>query len=207
MKTIKHQGDLSAKVALSELANKENVYALGAVEGLKGEILILNSKPYVSAVHNDHLVINQSFNKKASLLVYAQVTEWEEIPIPEEFTSFTQLEHFILKAAKESGIEIEKPFPFLIQGKAKMVKWHVINWKDGNKEHSKESHLKSGIQGTLINEKVEIVGFYSNKHHGIFTHHSQNMHLHVKARNDEIVGHLDELELQDKMILKVPKIH
>ena len=38
-----HHGDLSSKIDLMELENLENLYALGAVEQLKGEILIMNS--------------------------------------------------------------------------------------------------------------------------------------------------------------------
>ena len=38
LKNIMHKGDLSANISLSELADIDHLYALGAVENLKGEI-------------------------------------------------------------------------------------------------------------------------------------------------------------------------
>ena len=46
--TMMMEGDISATMALDSLALKPHLYALGAVEKLKGEIQILNGRPYVS---------------------------------------------------------------------------------------------------------------------------------------------------------------
>ena len=83
--------------------------------------------------------------------------------------------------------------------------WHVINWKDGDTEHSHEKHITSGLNGTIKNQEATLLGFYSNSHHAIFTHHTTNMHIHMKLNNSEIAGHVDELILGQNMILKLPK--
>ena len=49
-----------------------------------------------------------------------------------------------------------------------------------------------------------MLGFYSDSHHAIFTHHTTNMHMHVKTDNNEIAGHVDALVLGEGMILKLP---
>ena len=81
--------------------------------------------------------------------------------------------------ADKNGVNLNKPFPFLISGTAKSFDWHVINWKDGDTIHSHEKHINSGLNGTKRNSSVSLLGFYSGSHHTIFTHHSTNMHIHV----------------------------
>ena len=51
-----------------------------------------------------------------------------------------------------------------------------------------------------------MVGFYSDAHHGIFTHHSTNMHIHMKTGDHKVAGHVDDLTLGPKMILKLPDL-
>ena len=109
-------GNLKATVSLDSLSKKKNFYALGAVENLKGEIQIFNSKPTNSFVLDSSLRIDESFNLKAALLVYAEVEEWKSYSI-EKVTNKKDLESAIFKMAKTNGIDTEKPFPFLLEGK------------------------------------------------------------------------------------------
>ena len=201
---IMHKGDISAKADLLELKDSKHLYALGAVENLKGEVLILDSKPYISSVKEEKLSIDHSFSHKATLLVYATVSSWETFDISDNVSSYEELEKLIEQTAKEYGVNIDEPFPFLIKGKIKSFDWHVINWKDGDTEHSHQKHIESGLNGTLTEKEVEVLGFYSNKHHAIFTHHTTNMHLHIKTADDQISGHLDGLTLGKHMILSLP---
>lgn len=219
LKNLMHKGDLSSKVALSDLVNVENLYALGAVENLKGEVLILDSKPMVSSVEyareevvildtvfNEEfrvVTIDNSFEKNACLLVYASVKEWETIAIPNTHLSYEEFEVFVESKAKELGVNTEEPFPFLIEGIVDSFDWHVIDWPEGDTEHSHDKHIHSGLYGTLENQEVEMLGFYSNKHHAIFTHHTTNMHVHVKSK--KAIGHADDFVLGENMILKLPK--
>ena len=205
LKNIMHKGDLSAKVDLSEFSTLENFYALGAVENLKGEIQIFDSKPYVSFVENNILKFDTSYSKRATLLVYATVKDWVSIKLPDNLTSGKELESYIQKVAFENKIDTKQPFPFRIEGKLKEVHWHVINWKDGDQEHSHSKHVSSGLNGGIENIDVELLGFYSNSHHSIFTHHTTNMHMHVKLQDGKIAGHVDELELGENMVLSLPK--
>lgn len=204
LKNMMHKGDLSAKADLIDFKETEHFYALGAIENLKGEIQIFDSKPFNTQVIDSMLTFDNSFNKKASLIVYASVEKWKTIDIPNSVVSYEQLEDYIKKSAKRNHININEPFPFLIEGTAKSFDWHVINWKDGDTEHSHEKHISSGLHGTINNRAVEMLGFYSDSHHAIFTHHTTNMHIHVKTNDNKIAGHVDGLTLGKGMILKLP---
>ena len=46
LKNIMHKGDLSAKASLADYENIPNLYALGAIEHLKGEIQIFDGQVY-----------------------------------------------------------------------------------------------------------------------------------------------------------------
>ncbi|MCZ4409148.1 acetolactate decarboxylase [Cryomorphaceae bacterium 1068] len=206
LKNMMHKGDISAQANLADFRDEAHLYALGAVENLKGEILILDGEPYITSAEGQNLTLDHSFDHKATLLVYASVNEWTSHSIPKEVSTYEDLESHIEKVAKENGINTDEPFPFLINGMAETADWHVINWKDGDTEHSHEKHIKSGAYGTLSNQEVEILGFYSRSHHAIFTHHTTNMHLHVRATDNSTLGHLDGLALSPGMTLKLPTV-
>ena len=205
LKNMMHKGDISSKAKLLELNKLKHVYALGALENLKGEIQIFDGESFCTTVKDSALVYDKSFDKDATLLVYASVSEWQTIDIPSSILTYEEFEKFIGESAEKHGTNIKKPFPFLVEGTAKSFVWHVINWKDGDMEHSHEKHITSGLHGTVENRKVKLLGFYSDSHHTIFTHHTTNMHVHVKTDDNEIAGHLDGLTLGAGMKLKLPK--
>ena len=200
------KGDISSKVELKDFENIEHFYALGATENLKGEIQIFDGEPFISNVVDSTLAFDNSFNKKATLLVYASVDKWNSFKIPENIVTYKELEIYISQMAKDNQIKVDKPFPFLLEGKPKYIDWHVINWKNGDTEHSHEKHINSGLNGRLNNKQVEMLGFYSDSHHAIFTHHTTNMHIHLKTVDNKIAGHVDDLNLEKGMILKLPNI-
>ncbi|NNL16052.1 MAG: decarboxylase [Flavobacteriaceae bacterium] len=204
LKTIM-SGNIKPVISLDTLSKKRHLYALGAVDNLKGEIQIFDSKPSNSFVVDSSLQIKDSYNLKASLLVYAEIEEWEAIHIEDSKTK-NDLETQIFKIAKRQGIDIEKPFPFLLEGAIASLDWHVINWKDGDTIHNHKKHKESGLNGTLKDRQVLILGFYSTKHKAIFTPHSTNMHMHFKTDDNARAGHIDDLSLNQTITLKLPKL-
>jgi len=206
LKNFMRKGDISAKFDLTDLKNKKGLYALGALENLRGEIQIFDSVPYNTfSSHEEQLSFDHSFQKKASLLVYTEVTAWDELEIPASISTKDQLERFVKNAASKNGVDTEKPFPFLITGKAASISWHVINWDKNDVHHTHRKHIESGPNGTLENVNALILGFYSSKHKAIFTHHSTNMHMHFKTVDNKVAGHIDQITLDQKMYLKLPR--
>ncbi|MGJ8667582.1 MAG: acetolactate decarboxylase [Patiriisocius sp.] len=198
-------GDLSTTVSLDSLKQKPHLYALGAVENLKGEIQIFDGQPLNSIVIDNSIKIDQSFKTNASLLVWSQVEDWEEVMIPSSLKNLEALEKFIREQADLKGIELEKPFPFKIEGKVESLNWHVIDWPQGDKTHTHKKHKEAGLNGLIAEQPVEIIGFYSEAHKTIFTHHSSFVHMHFKTNDASLAGHVDELLIGNEMILKLPE--
>lgn len=206
LKNIMKLGDISANADLNDFKDKHHFYALGPAENLTGEIIILDSKPYVSSVVDSALQIDHSFAHKAAMLVYATVNEWTSFSIPQEVHSYRDFEKYVGETALKHGIDKDEPFPFLIKGVADTIHWHVIDWPEDDTVHTHEKHVNSGLNGTKVRTNVSILGFYSEHHHAIFTHHSTNMHMHFVSEDKSLSGHLDGLVLGNKMTLYLPKL-
>ncbi|OGU34061.1 MAG: hypothetical protein A2068_03890 [Ignavibacteria bacterium GWB2_35_6b] len=207
LKGIMKGNDISSKINLNDIKNKKNLYALGAAENLEGEIQIFNGEPFNSEVVNRKLVIKNDFQKGTALLVYANVKDWNEYKIDEVITDLNLLQQKIELICKTENINSEKPFPFLIKGSAENLSWHVVSSNSQKVLQTHEEHKSSGLSGELKNEAVEIIGFYSNKHQGIITHHSTNIHLHFKNGDKTVAGHIDELKLKKNFKLYFSNIH
>ncbi|MCW5518722.1 acetolactate decarboxylase [Aureitalea sp. L0-47] len=199
-------GNLEANMSLEELKDIPNLYALGAVEGLKGEIQIFNSKPYVSEVSPKIMDIDTTFSAKAAMIVYAQVPEWKEISIPKAILTTKQFDSFVYHTAAKEGLDNSKPFPFLIEGYVRKIDWHVVDWdQNSSTTHSHENHRLTGVMGVTVQEKATILGFYSKNHTGVYVPHDTNWHMHFISENERTAAHIDDMLFGEYMTLKLPK--
>lgn len=182
LRQIMHQGKFQARISLDTLM-KTNIYGLGAMDSLSGELLILNGNVLQSFVQLDSLIVLNDANASATLLVYANVATWDTLNL----SSTTDLE-FELEKVRDLSI----PFPFMLIGKP-LIDYHVINFDSENGDFSK--HKDGAFKGSLENEEVTILGFYSTNAKGIYTHHDSNMHLHVINDDQSVMGHVDAISL------------
>jgi len=201
---VVREGDLSGRIDLETLSKLPHLYAVGPVEGLKGEVTIFDGLPFITHVDNKNVAVDRSFRHKACFLVYAQVDRWQQVLVPESVKTASELEQFVWRAAFER-LDVSKPFPFLVKGKPARVQFHVVN-KTDDLPHNPEQHEKVKIRFELKDRSVEIVGFGSDKHEGVFTHHGSKSHMHVKTSDGTIGGHVDGLELKGGMTLFLPKL-
>ena len=198
---IMHQGNMNREVELWDM-DPNNLYALGALENLKGEILILNGKSYIAMEENGALVINSGYDYAACLLVGSYVQGWDSVKVKKT----DDLQAFISEAATQYGLNTEEAFPFMLKGKFPKIDWHVINWPEGDTEHTHEKHQTVGPHGCLKNEPAQILGFYSTKHAGVFTHHSTYLHMHLLTDDHKVSGHVDQLTPGKDLWLYLPKL-
>jgi len=119
--------------------------------------------------------------------------------------SFAELDAFIEREARAAGVNVDEAFPFRIEGTPARLDWHVI---DGSKipsdAHGHEAHMRTAVRGSLGAKGVRIVGFYSPKHHAVFTHHDTNTHAHVISDAPVITGHVDHLDISGGSRLFLP---
>ncbi len=203
MKNVMWKGELAGTIDIDTIRNKRGLYGLGPVEYLTGELLIMDGKSYVSTVLTDSTMkVEETFEAKAPFFVYANATMWKEEMLPESITNISQLEAYIDQKTTDS----KRPFVFKLEGQVETAIFHVQNLPKGATVSSPEEAHKEQTDYKIENHEVDIVGFFSTEHKGIFTHHDSYMHMHLITSDKAQMGHLDSLTFKKgKMKLYLPK--
>lgn len=200
---IMREQKIEANADLQDFRNQPHLFALGALEGLSGEVLILDSKPLNGLASEGNLLFDRSFDRKATLLVSAQVEDWKEISLVLESVDLSQLQTMVKEAAQQLSINTEEAFPFLLKGQFGEIDWHVINAGEAEAQNH-EAFRKAGLSGKSENVEGQLLGFYSEKHEGVFTHHGSFMHMHFVNTDETEMGHVDALEITGPIVLLLP---
>jgi acetolactate decarboxylase len=203
MRKVMREGNLAASIDLSTLAKKKHLYALGPLEGLRGEVTIWDSIPSISRIESTKVVTSDNFQNKACFLVYAFVEKWKEVPIPGDVTDGEKLEKWLEKTASAQGINVNRPFPFLIKDAPRKLAFHIFN-KTDDSPHTPAKHEAVKVKFTLENTSIKLLGFYSDNHQGIFTHHDSNVHMHMITSDGKQSGHVESILFSGKAVLLLP---
>jgi acetolactate decarboxylase len=196
-------GKREALLDLQTLKGRPHLYGLGPLEWLGGEVTIADARPSVARIDSDrHIHVTETYDAGVAFFVWAEVPAWDTTPVPSDVTNLRQLERFVGEAGKRNGLT--QAFPFLISGAAESVGFHVGNGKPDSPA-GMESVMASAVSSTLRKQPGTYVGFWSNQHHGIFTHMDQDIHVHLQTPDNTISGHVDTLELGGQMQLALPK--
>lgn len=198
--------DLGAKVALDSLLKKPGLYALGPVDDLQGELLVLNGIPYAADVRKNAVRVYQAADAKAPFLAYSYVSQWHTIEVTQPIADLAALQAFIAQAALGYGIPEGTPFPFLLRGSVDSIDLHIIMRNPKERKHSHEAHKAAKRKFQLGDSRGELLGFYSTQHEGVFTHKGQYMHLHFISDQKDMLGHVDGLSLQRPFRLLLPML-
>jgi acetolactate decarboxylase len=195
MKNVMRKGELFATIDIDTLSKETNLYGMGPVEYLKGEITVVNGRCFKSTVQpNGEMKVEETFEVKAPFFGYAQIEKWEEVQMPDSVHTIKQLENFLNASTLERG----RPYFFKLKGEVDFAKIHVVNLPKGSVVHSPEEAHVGQANYSIKNKYAEIIGFFSTEHQTIFTHHSTFVHMHLITDDLLQMGHVDELQIQSK---------
>jgi len=209
-------GKASSVVSLEDLAGRKGLYAMGPIDGLDGEITIFDSKPYITKVRGSDYVAENTWKHGAFFLVWTEQAAWKDVPIPGTVRGYMDLQNFVKAQAQAAGIDVTKPFPFLLAGTPVEIKWHINVDRTEGKPITKELFAKSKQPFTTKNEPVDIIGFYSEHHAGVFLPKytpvikegsgiENTIHIHLISKTSKAAGHIDDITLGENMVLRLPK--
>ena len=190
-------------MALEGLSTSAHLYALGPLEGLRGEVSIFDSAPSIARIRDGAIATESTWKARACFLVWADVPGWTWQlldPVPPDLEA---LGGPLMGLARNTGHDAEEPLPFLVTGTAAEMTLHVLD-KRGGLTHDAERHEQAKVRRTLRGERVELIGFYSPRHRGIFTPKDSNLHVHLRTADDRISGHLERIRLAPGARLAVP---
>ncbi|MEM1134282.1 MAG: acetolactate decarboxylase [Bacteroidota bacterium] len=198
------KNDLTARIFLDSLANISNLYAIGSVEGLQGEVTIYDGVPLISTVANRTPKVDTSLNYHAAFLAYASIPNWKQIEIEKPLNGLGEVEKYVEELAFQYELSTEEPFAFRIEGKVDSLVYHII-YKTGSLPNNKVEHQKAKRKFSLINENIQVIGFRADElGEGVYTHPGKRTHLHFKTPNNTTSGHVDYNIIQQGSILFLP---
>lgn len=186
MRKVMWEGNLQNNIYLDTISQKSHLFGLGPMENLAGEIMIVDGKSYQATVSGETVVVKETFDLKAPFFGYASIDRWKEIALPDNVRSLVELERFITGLNSAS-----KPFMFRVKGQVDKATIHVVDLPAGTMIKSPEDVHRNQKKCSLANEQVEMVGFFSTRHQGIFTHHDSYLHLHLINARKTTMGHLE----------------
>lgn len=215
-KNIFSTGKAEQTVSVADMAAGADSYGIGAVAGLDGEITVFKGKPYVTKVRGDGFTLDHGHDHGAVFAVWIRQSNWREEPVPAETRSYLDLQRLIRTRAAAAGIDVSKPFPFRLVGTPTEVKWHINVDRTEGKAITRELFAKSKANYVAKGQPMDIIGFYSESHPGVFISAyapaikpdsgvMNAIHIHLVSRDGKAAGHIDDLTLAPGMKLLLPR--
>ena len=191
--------DFEPKIWLDTISNKTHLYALGPYGKLQGEITVVDGKSfYTTAYEHGASVTNQSWNIKAPFFVSANVDNWNVFEIKDSVTSVATIQQIVKAMALENGYDTKTPFAFKIIGRLDEATFHVVTPRSkdvtGYRKNIKSQNF------TFNDVDGQIIGFYSENHHGVFTGSTSNIHVHFIKDDFSFMGHLDKINTKNNTL-------
>jgi acetolactate decarboxylase len=92
----------------------------------------------------------------------------------------------------------------IIEGELADIGWHVIDGRKVAAAKTHEEHAAAAVRGSVSRAQGTLVGFFSTRHQGVFTHMSKKSHLHVVLPKEGVAGHVDGVTILPGAVLLVP---
>jgi alpha-acetolactate decarboxylase len=202
---IHHRGDASGQVALSSLPQAPGHWGLGALAGLRGEIVQVDGRLLVSLGSDPTGRLEQpAAAAQAALFAGARVAAWRDVPVPRDLDRGA-FEDFVQEQAKAHGLGLDRPFPFRLEGSFPRLEWHVVG---GGKQHAPGGHGGSHAERRLFRQDGatgQLVAIYTGTElEGVVSHPGERFHLHFVDAGITASGHVDHYGVAAGSILKLP---
>jgi acetolactate decarboxylase len=202
---IIQQGDLSARIYLDTLSEIPHLYAIGPIEGLKGEITVYDGKASIATIERAQPTISSSLHHGAIFLAYGSATRWQTSTLDTSISGLSDVEAYVQKMATRHNVDTRKPFPFRIEGSVDSLDYHII-YKTDDAPHNATEHQRAKQKYTVHDSNVCIIGFWADVTcQGVYTHPDKRTHLHFILDDDTASGHVDAVQLREGALLYLPR--
>ncbi len=196
------EGEITGQVRLVDLLVAPGLNAVGPVEGLAGEITVIDGVAHVGEVRDNAFTSSQRADASSPFLVWANVREWSRQPLPSDALTSASLEALLPTILGDAGFDPAQPVPFRIEGIATTLSFHVLHQVSGVAP-GREAHDRAKVHGEIADAPVKLVGFYSAEHRGVFTPSSSDVHIHFTDGSRS--GHVEAFKLHPGAMLLLPR--
>ena len=196
------QGDVAAKVRLTDLGDAQGLCAVGPLEGMRGEITVAGGRVAISRVHAGSVQVDEDRDVGAAFLVWIEAPAWRVVELPADVGDEASLGSFLPRALAAAGLDPSRPAAFRIDGDAESLAFHVLDMPDGSPA-SPEAHERAKRRFALRGAGVRLVGFRSSGHRGVFTPPGSDLHVHFVSEDRRSSGHVESFILAPGATLRV----
>jgi len=203
--TMFEEGSAAAHASLAALLGREHLYALGPLEGLRGEILVWDGTPFTSRIEQGAVHVAVDADAKAPFLVWSYVKEWSEVEVPEEAKTLAGFETWLPGAARKAGVDGSRPFAFLLLGAVDSATIHVVDLAPGE-PLTHESHRAAKHVVQLEKQPVQLLGFFARAEsgaQGVYMFLPSTVHLCLRTQFGTTMGHVEDFSLAPGATLKL----
>jgi acetolactate decarboxylase len=146
-----------------------------------------------------------SADDTAGFLVTASVPAWQPVPITEN-VNFDDLPEAVEELASRAGLDVQRPFPFLIDGALANLEFNVADGRNfpTGVAVTRDELMVSAAKSKFASIEGTIVGFFGKGEHPAFLHPDTHLHLHVIVPSEKKMGHVDRVDLPRGVTVRVP---
>lgn len=207
LRAMFHEGQTGAMVRLDSLLPNPDLYGVGALTDLSGEITVIGGRAYLSypeGAESTRTETTLQADISATLLVTSEVPSWRSV-VTDRAIRFEELDDEIVRLATAAGMSRSARFPFLVEGTFEDLQWHVIDGRKltgGGSSHL--DHLAAALKAERDGAVATLVGFYSETDQGVFTHMGSRTHLHCVVDAPLSAGHVDHVDIPAGTTVRFP---
>lgn len=208
------QGQSGGRVRLSDVAEREHFFGVGAVAALGGEVTVADSvirATRVGVVGGPEPIPGNSREITATFLFGASVPSWVRQPldsaVPADAVDLT-IENYV----KRAGINEAEPVVFQVVGTFRDVRVHVIN--GACPLHARRAGLtvderQRPFEATYESITGTIVGVYARGKAGVLTHPGTSTHMHLiyvdSGTGATVTAHVEQVSFGVGCMLMLPR--
>ncbi|MFT5422877.1 MAG: hypothetical protein ACI89L_000646 [Phycisphaerales bacterium] len=205
MREVMREGHTQARFALDRLTDP-GVVAVGALEGLAGEITVLDGKVWVTSFDGDTLSTSgpaPDGEASATLLALARVPRWS---VTERIAEDATISDLVAGQVAASGLDTAGPFPFVLVPEFTSLELHVIRGYCPAGSTPEDADTVPWRWESERAKNVTIVGVYAPGQAGVMTHHGSDIHAHAILEIDghRVTAHIDEAKLSGVVRVRLP---
>ncbi len=201
-----HKQDYGPKVSLGALIKGGATEAVGAVEGLRGEITAIDGT-FIVSYGKPCTTCPEVAQEDATLLASARVEQWlPPLALPSDLAG-AALDEYIVAQARTAGLNVERAFPVRMRGDLTDVKMHIIAAPNPEFAGHGSDHGMADQQ-EIAAERIagEVVGFYAPPAaQGVITHPGEPFHFHWVDMARTRTAHLDAFGMAKGAQLYLPR--
>lgn len=196
LRAIMHEGQTGPAVRIGDVVPGPHAFGIGALSQLRGEVTVVDDAIWTSYPRDDGTadVRRGGAEEQAALFVVADVARWQEATLDADVPD-GQLDARIEALLRERGLDAEGAVPVQVHGSFRDLSWHVIDGRKLAPGGGHADHARASVSGALAAAEGTLVGFFSKRHHGVFTHMGSNTHFHVVLPERPLMGHVDAVTL------------